>query len=250
MSIHANRADTLKEAVVTIRWSYLWLAFVISCSSHAEVPELVQTTFNRLVPGVAAINIEAAPIEGWYQGQVGSRLLYVNADASRLLDGQIFDLNSRENLTENALNSVRQQLMAAVDESSMIIFRAPEERYQVSVFTDVDCGYCRKLHNSMARYHQRGISVRYLAFPRAGMGSKTAKIMQSVWCSDDRGDALSRAKQGEKLTSGQCDDPVEEHYHLGNAVGVNGTPAIVFESGRLVPGFVDADQLMQMLDQG
>ena len=101
----------------------------------------------------------------------------------------------------------------------------------------------------MAQYHQRGISVRYLAFPRAGMGSKTAKIMQSAWCSDDRGDALSRAKQGAKLPPAKCDNPVEEHYQLGNAVGVNGTPAIVFDSGKLVPGFVDADQLIQMLEQ-
>jgi len=231
------------------RWLHLLLSFVFSSACFGEVPEVVKNTLNQVIPGVSAKHIKPAPLPGWYQGQVGSRLLYVNADGTYLLDGQIFDLRNQENLTENALNSVRQELLASVDESTMIIFKAREERYQVTVFTDIDCGYCRKLHNTMKDYHDRGISVRYLAYPRAGIGSRTAKVMESAWCAEDRANALTQAKRGQKIEQLECKNPVEQHYELGNAMGVNGTPAILLDSGKMVPGFVDARRLIKVLEQ-
>ena len=231
-----------------IRWLFVPLFFLVSLVSHGQVPVVIETTFNHLIPGVPAENIKEAPMPGWYQGQVGTRIFYLNAGATHLLDGQVFDIESRENLTENALNGARKQLLATLDPSSMVVFKAPNERHQITVFTDVDCGYCRKLHNSMADYHQRGITVRYLAYPRAGIGSKTGKIMQAAWCADDPKAALSSAKRGETIDSTDCDNPVAKHYQVGNAIGVNGTPAILFDSGKLVPGFVKAEQLLEMLE--
>ena len=235
---------------MTTWWTRLALLSMVSFACQGGVPVVVESTFDQLIPGVEAKNIIAAPLPGWYQGQIGSRLFYVSADARFLLDGQIFDLNSQQNLTEAALNGVRQELLRGVDESTMVVFKAPKERYQITVFTDVDCGYCRKLHNSMAAYHDRGISVRYLAYPRAGMGSKTAQIMQSAWCADDRAGALTLAKQGLPIESIDCTNPVAQHYQLGNDLGVNGTPAILFDSGQLVPGFMAAPQLLKMLEKG
>ncbi len=226
------------------------LVATTSRAQSTRIPAAVASTFNNLIPGVEAKKIKPAPVPGWYQGQVGSRIFYVNTDASFLLDGQIFDLKSQENLTDNALNEVRRELLAGVDEASMVIFKAPKQRYQITVFTDIDCGYCRKLHQSMAAYHRQGITVRYLAFPRAGMGSHTADVMAAVWCAKDRAKALTQAKQGKELAQRDCKNPVAEHYQLGNAMGVNGTPAIVFDSGKLIPGFVEAAQLRKMLAQG
>ncbi|RLA03352.1 MAG: DsbC family protein, partial [Gammaproteobacteria bacterium] len=137
------------------RWLHLILLFSVSVACRAEIPDVVKDALNHVIPGVAAKNIKPAPMPNWYQGRVGSRLLYVTADGEYLIDGQVFDLKNHENLTENALNDVRKEQLVAIDESTMVIFEAPDERYRVTVFTDVDCGYCRKLHNNMAEYNQR-----------------------------------------------------------------------------------------------
>lgn len=235
---------------MTIRWFSLLLLLAFTLPCKGEVPLAVKRVFSQLVPGEIGKNITEAPLPGWFQGQVGSRLFYVDSTGEFLLDGQVFNLKTRTNLTAIALNTFRQELLSGVDEASMVLFKAPDERYRVSVFTDVDCGYCRKLHNSMADYHRLGISVQYLAYPRAGMGTPTARIMESAWCADDPVKALTRAKQGKKIKQLECTNPIIDHYRLGNALGVKGTPAILLESGHLVPGFVEAPQLLQMLEQG
>ncbi|MDF1817289.1 MAG: DsbC family protein [Immundisolibacteraceae bacterium] len=234
---------------MVIRWSLVPLFCLVSVVCYGQIPVAVESTFNRLIPGVLAKNIKQAPMSGWYQGQVGSRIFYLNETATYLLDGHVFDVKNRENLTENALKGARRQLMATLDVSSMVVFEAPDERHQITVFTDVDCGYCRKLHNTLPDYHKRGITVRYLAYPRAGVNSKTGKIMQSAWCAENPGEALTDAKQGQRIDDVECENPVAEHYQVGNAIGVNGTPAILFDSGQLVPGFVKAGQLLKMLNE-
>jgi thiol:disulfide interchange protein DsbC len=117
------------------------------------------------------------------------------------------------------------------------------------VFTDIDCGYCRKLHSEIASYNARGITVRYLSFPRAGPNSPSFNRAASVWCSEDRNDALTRAKAGENVPARKCDNPVSEHYNLGVAMGVRGTPAILLESGALMPGYMPANKLVRELDR-
>ena len=235
---------------MTTRRCSLLLLIMFTLPSMAEVPLAVKRVFNQLVPGEMGKNIAEAPLPGWFQGQVGSRIFYVDSTGEFLLDGQVFNLKTRTNLTNVALNSFRQELLTGVDEASMVLFKAPDERYRVSVFTDFDCGYCRKLHNHMADYHRLGISVQYLAYPRSGIGTRTARIMESAWCAEDPVKALTRAKQGKKIDQLECTNPVIDHYRLGNALGVKGTPAILLESGQLVPGFVEAPQLLQMLEQG
>ena len=233
--------------VTSVVLSALILLIASGISQADEIPWLVKERLNSTFEGYQAASIKKAPIPGWYQGQVGPRLLYISGDGKLLMDGQLIDLSTRQNLTENALKEYRKGVIAAVPEESMIVFEAPDQRHVISVFTDIDCGYCRKLHANMADYHKLGISVRYLAYPRAGIGSGSYRLMKSAWCADDQAAALTKAKQGGQIDTLDCDSPVASHYQIGHDLGISGTPAILFESGRIVPGFMDAPRLYELL---
>ena len=225
------------------------LLLMSSGITASEVPALVKQRLNQTVDGYQATHIKQAPMPGWFQGQVGPRLFYISSDGRFLMEGHLFDWTTQQNLTAEALKQYRRGVIEGIDESSMITFKAPEERYVISVFTDIDCGYCRKLHANMGQYHKRGISVRYLAFPRAGIGSASYREMVSAWCADDPAAALTDAKQGQQIDALDCDSPVASHYQIGHDLGVNGTPALLLESGRMVPGFVDAPRLLELLEK-
>ena len=225
------------------------LCMMSSSLQADEIPWLVKERLNKTLEGYQASEIKLAPIPGWYQGQVGPRLLYISGDGRFLMDGQLIDLSARQNLTENALMQFRKGIIDGIDESTMISFQAPDERHVITVFTDIDCGYCRKLHAAMDNYHKLGISVRYLAYPRAGIGSGSYRLMESAWCAEDQAEALTNAKRGKQIDTLKCDSPVASHYQIGHDLGVTGTPAILLESGKLVPGFVDAKRLYELLER-
>ena len=131
----------------------------------------------------------------------------------------------------------------------MVFAPEKEVKHTISVFTDIDCGYCRKLHQEMAEYNKHGIKVRYLAYPRAGVGSEAYEKAVSVWCADDRQKAMTAAKTGGELKQKTCDNPVEAQFMLGQQLGISGTPALMLEDGQIFPGYVPADRLITMLDK-
>lgn len=138
--------------------------------------------------------------------------------------------------------------IAAIPEEEMIVFEPEEVKATITVFTDVDCTYCRALHGDMPKLMDKGIKVRYLAYPRGGANAASYDKMISVWCADDRHDALTKAKNDETLDITECDTPVLAHHEVGNELGISGTPALVFEDGRVVPGYMDSDRLAAMLN--
>ncbi len=219
--------------------------------AHAEptIPDKVSGALHSISAGKIPQAIAPAPISGWYQGRVGSRLFYVDESGRYLINGELVDLVKRENLTEASLNGWRLEQVSQIPEESMVVFPAPRPEHIVTVFTDVDCGYCRKLHNEIAAYQDAGITVRYLAYPRAGIGSESFNVMQSAWCASDPASALTQAKQGKKIKQQVCESPVEQHFQLGNQLGIKGTPAILLESGAVIPGYVPANELLGMLSR-
>lgn len=196
--------------------------------------------------------VRETPLEGFFEVTLESgETFYSNAEGSHFLVGDLYE-NAEHglvNLTEQARNAERSARLAAVPESERVIFRGPDEsRAEVMVFTDTSCPYCRQLHDEVPRLNEMGIEVHYLAFPRSGLGSPGGRQLQQVWCADNPAEALSAAKREETLTgAADCDNPVEEQYHLGMQLGVQGTPAIVLPDGRLVPGYVPAERLAAML---
>lgn len=212
--------------------------------------DTVRKAMQNVLPNATVDSVIPAPMAGISEVLIGTKLFYVTNDGKYIFDGTLIDLATRTDLSEKRLSSVRHDLINKVSEKDMIIFPADKPRHTMTVFTDIDCGYCRKLHNDIAKYNDEGITVRYILFPRSGINTPSYYKAVSVWCSDDRRDALTRAKAGEELPRSTCDNPVKAGMDLGHDLGVSGTPALLLESGQLLPGYVPPKKLAQVLDQG
>jgi thiol:disulfide interchange protein DsbC len=209
---------------------------------------LIKKALGEFMPGTRIDAIQPAEIKGLYEVSMGGNIFYASEDGKYLIQGQLFDAAAKKNITESKLAGVRKASLDKIGEQKMIIFKPATSKHVVSVFTDIDCGYCRKLHSEIDQYMAQGITVRYLFFPRAGKGSDAYKKAVAVWCSDDKQKALTSAKKGESLTTKACENPVDQHMQLGEAFGMSGTPMIITEKGNILPGYVPAEQLAKVLD--
>ncbi|RQW79227.1 MAG: DsbC family protein [Methylococcus sp.] len=221
---------------------------LFSAAVHADT-KAVEEALKRALPTIKPDAITPSPIKGIYEVVVGARLFYLSEDGRYLMQGSMVDLNSREDLTEKKLSDARLKALEKLGTDKMIVFKPKIQRHVVYVFTDIDCGYCRKLHSEMDQYLKEGIEIRYLFFPRAGKDSDSYHKAVTVWCAKDRNEALTRAKNGENLARKTCDNPVDAHMELASAMGANGTPMIVTEKGVILPGYVPAAQLTKMLEE-
>jgi len=211
--------------------------------------ELVEARIRTLAPTARSIAVSETPIEGILQVQINGDIVYATDDGKYLLQGRVIDMETRDDLTEIAKSTIRKEILDQIDTSKQISFSPTEPTHELMVFTDIDCGYCRKLHAQMSEYNDQGIAIHYMAFPRAGIGSASYDKAVSVWCASDQQDALTDAKAGTDPEKEQCDNPVAEQYQLGIELGVTGTPALLTASGQLIPGYVPPETLRERLDQ-
>jgi len=192
------------------------------------------------IPGAKVDQLKATPIPGMYEYTRGTEIAYVTADGKYAISGDLFDLAKNDNLTEQHRRELRSKLIAAVPEDQMLIFGPKDPKYTITVFTDVDCAYCRKLHSQIAEYNRLGVRVRYLMYPRTGPNTSSWTKAEQVWCSPDRNDALTRAKLGQDLKAKPCaDNPVARTYQLGQDFSLQGTPAIILADGDLLAVEID-----------
>lgn len=208
----------------------------------------IKSTLSGLLPDTQPDAITESPVPGLYEVVFGPQIFYVSADGQFLFQGDLFDIKKNVNLTEEKRNAGRLAALNGVGEERMIIFAPKQPKHTITVFTDIDCGYCRKLHSEMDAFNNHGIAVRYLLYPRAGVDSQSYEKAVSVWCADDRHKALTDAKAGKDIPKKTCDNPVRDHMELGRTVGVRGTPTIILSDGRKLPGYIPADRLSTMLD--
>jgi len=209
----------------------------------------IRASFKSARPDLSIESVSNSEVQGLYRAEVqNGPTFYASPDGKYILLGELYEIgeNGIENVEEKRLMPERKAALSAVSDDDMITFSPKgETKASLYVFTDVDCGYCQKLHQEVPRLNQLGIAVHYLAYPRAGVGpqSPTYSKMVSAWCADDRQAAMDILKQGGNVPTKTCANPVAEQYRLGAQLGVTGTPAIVTESGRLIPGYKPADQL-------
>ncbi len=208
-----------------------------------------EAAIRKALGSVEPDTIAPVPIAGLYEVVVGPRVVYMSADGHYMLQGELIDVQSRKSLTEPRRREAIRALLDTVSEDDMIIFKPEKVKHVVTVFTDIDCGYCRKLHSQIDQYLAEGIEIRYMMFPRAGVGSDSYKKAVAVFCSEDRNAALTDAKNGKALDMKTCDNPVDKHMELVRQLGARGTPFIVLEDGRTQPGYVSPKQLARLLDQ-
>ncbi|MEJ0039225.1 MAG: DsbC family protein [Gammaproteobacteria bacterium] len=236
-------------------------AIAVSAAEPAAAPAAAvaakdkdpRTALAAKIPGGAkAEELHASPIPGVYELARGTEIAYVSEDGKYAIAGDLFELGTDKNLTEATRRAERLKLLATVPESQMVVFSPKEPKYTISVFTDVDCTYCRKLHSQIAEYNRLGIKVRYLSFPRSGPDTESWEKAEAVWCAANRGEALTRAKRGEEISKPKtcANTPIAREYQLGEDVGVRGTPAIVLENGEMLPGYLPPAQLAAHLKGG
>jgi thiol:disulfide interchange protein DsbC len=219
---------------------------------HADSPDPAdpRAALLKVLPaGSKAEDLRPSPIPGIWEYSQGAEVSYLTADGRYFIDGNVYDMGTRQNLTEERRTKARLAMINAVPESEMLIFSPKNPQYTITVFTDVDCQYCRKLHSGMAEMNKLGIRVRYLFYPRTGPNTDSWRKAEAVWCAADRNAALTLAKAGGPVdTSKRCGPtPVAREYALGQSIGVQGTPAIVTETGEYINGYMPPQDLVNEL---
>jgi thiol:disulfide interchange protein DsbC len=238
-------------------WSVAAIALSAFSASHAAEPKAadksadVRAELAKKIPGAKAEDVFPSPVPGLYEISMGGATGYITADGKYLVMGDLYEVASRNNLTEARRATLRVKEIAAIKDADTIVFGPPGPvKHTITIFTDVDCGYCRKLHSEMAEYNKLGIRVRYAAYPRSGPGTESWTKMESVWCAKDRRDAMTRAKQGETPAVAKCGgDLIGSQFKLGERLGVNGTPAILTSDGDYIGGYLPPAKLAVHLEE-
>jgi thiol:disulfide interchange protein DsbC len=227
----------------------LLFASVLTLSGVSAAAPLTEkelaNRIGKVLPGIEVGAVTRSPVDGLYEVALEGDVVYISADGRYVLKGDLLELDSRRNLSAEHRGQVRLKALKALPPETMIEFAPEDTRHVLYVYTDIDCGYCRKFHQQVMELNQAGIAVRYLAFPRAGVGSESFAKSISVWCAKDRQKALTDAKSGKPVSPAICDNAVERHYDLGQRMGVQGTPTLITDTGEELGGYVPAKQLVQ-----
>lgn len=237
----------------TITIAVLLLVGMLAQADQQALKAKMQTKLSAANPGLIISSVEPSGIEGFYRLKIQSGpAIYAPESADFFFTGNLFQIKNQQlvNLTQQAEARERTAAMGQLKPEQMIVFKPKppvRNRGAITVFTDVDCHFCRKLHQEVPRLNELGVEVRYMGFPRAGVGSESYNKLVSAWCAKDQQKAMTALKNRETIPSLTCENPIEEQYSLGQKMGVNGTPAIFLEDGTLIPGYREADALSQML---
>lgn len=225
--------------------AYLFSTAVQSESTIDEIGERLATN----LPGIDVSGLAESDFDGLFELISDGQIYYIDENAEYLVDGSLIRLSDRANLTDARLGGLHMGLIEQIGEESMLIYEPEKSATRsITVFTDISCGYCRRLHAEIETLLEEGVRVRYLLFPRAGLGSQGHKDLESVWCADDPLEAMTNAKAGGRIVPATCDTPIEQHVALAERVGLRGTPLIYTDSGEKVPGYREAAALASMVN--
>ena len=241
------------QIISVLTLSILLFSGAVLSNDHEDSLKEIDMALQALLeifPGATDYSLNDSVVDGLYAVSIGSEVIYVSKDGKFLIRGEIYDLQNSVNVTEEKRVLGRLDVMQSLDEETMIIYEPKKIKHTITIFTDIDCGYCRKFHQQIGDYLDLGIRVRYLSFPRTGPDTESWEKAQSVWCSKNRQDSLDRAKQGKKIDSVFCfDSPVEKHYNLGSVFNISGTPTIVTEKGKIIVGYLPPESLLFRLTE-
>ncbi len=230
------------------RYCMVALVALVAIGPVVAQDDKVRAAIKSIDPNAKIDAIRPSAVPNLMEVTLGGQVIYVTNDGAHLIQGMLFDIAKRTDLTELRKADLRRGLMAKAPSGQRIVFKPKGEvKHTVAVYTDIDCGYCRELHKHMEEYNERGIQVEYLMFPRSGPGTDSFRKAVAAWCSKDQQGALTKAKNGVDPGNATCVNPIEAQWQLGQQMGVTGTPTIIFPDGNVAPGYVTPDQLEQRL---
>lgn len=217
---------------------------------QSEAEQRLRDALSTLAPSLPITSISESVLPGIYEVISNAQVYYLSPDGRYLVEGSIIDLQEQINVSEQRRGSLQLALIEEVPEDQMIVFNNEDNNAErwITVFTDTDCGYCRRLHQEIETITDADIRVRYLLFPRAGIDSSSSADLQSVWCADDQQEAMTVAKSGGKVNPATCENPIQAHMDLARQVELRGTPLIYLDSGAKIPGYRPAEELIRMIE--
>jgi thiol:disulfide interchange protein DsbC len=221
------------------------LSVSLSVSAEVSGPEQVRQALAKSMPNVQPTKISATAIDGLFEVIVGSQVVYMSVDARYMIEGDLIDLETKQNVTEDAKSVIRLAAIDGLGADKMLVYRPEKVKNVITVVTDIDCPYCRRLHSEVPDYLKNDVEVRYIFMPLKG--SSDMKKTVSVWCAEDQQLALDIAKSGGEVDNKSCENPIRDHLRLARELGVRGTPAIILEDGQMLPGYVPFDKLLAEL---
>ncbi|MDA0823716.1 MAG: DsbC family protein [Proteobacteria bacterium] len=239
-----------------MKFAILAVATIFSVSSmtataESEINRRLTKSIQKVLKDAEVTSIAPSPIPGMYEVMIGPSALYISEDGRYIVKGDVFDIESLENLTKARQARARVDSFKNLNPNDMIEFSPKGEALRtLYVYSDIDCGYCRKLHMEVNQLTAAGITVKYLAYPRSGLKGESYDKAVSVWCASDRQQALTDSKAGKFVQSATCENPIKDQYHLGEAMGIRGTPAVFSDDGEQLGGYVPAKDLIRMLMSG
>lgn len=223
--------------------------FVTSYGALAETSSIdsLKKALTQYMPKVKPDKISVSPIDGLFEVVVGTQVIYLSADARYMFEGNLYDLKTKKNVSEKAKSDIRLKAVDTLGVDKMLVYKPKDVKNVISVITDIDCPYCRRLHSEIPKYLENNVEVRYIFMPLKG--AEDMKKTISVWCSDDQQLALDIAKAGGEVDDKTCKHPIKEHLRLSRALGVNGTPALLLENGQLIPGYVPFEKVLKVIEK-
>lgn len=232
----------------------LTLSLISGSLFAEEVSQDIVDGIKKLAPTANVASADKTPIDGVSEiiiemGKSGGSgdIFYISNDGKYLINGNIIETETRKDLTDERKSDMRKETIDKFADNQRINFFPDDMKYKITVFTDIDCGYCRKLHSQIDEYNKLGIGISYMFFPRSGINTPSFDKAVTVWCSDDQQSAMTNAKSGINLEKKQCDNPIKDQYLAGRAAGVTGTPALILGNGKLLPGYLQPQDLLNRL---
>lgn len=225
----------------------IFLLSATSVFSADNGVDILKKALAERMPGVPISQITESPVPGLYEVIAGAQVVYMDQNARYMLDGDLVDLASRKNYTEQAKSKIRMTAINTLGEDNMLIYTPKKVDHTITVVTDIDCPYCRRLHSEMDQYMASNVKVRYIFMPLKGQSDFENTV--SVWCAEDKNNALDLAKSGVEIEAMKCDNPIKAHLALAREIGIRGTPAIILESGEMLPGYVPAAKLVSEINK-
>jgi thiol:disulfide interchange protein DsbC len=222
-------------------------SYAMAEETQQNAEEKIREAVTKVISNSEVSSVSPSAIDGLYEVMLGPQIIYVSEDGKYLLTGKLYDIDEKKDLSSPKIAQAKVKYLESISEDDMVIFAPEDYKHTITVFTDIDCGYCRKLHAEIEDYNDLGIRVRYMMFPRAGVGSESFEKAVSVLCADDRNKAMTRSKAGKDIPEKTCDNPVNDHYEMGKLLGVSGTPAIFLDNGDMLPGYIPAKRMSEIL---
>lgn len=215
-----------------------------------DILKNLQVEINERFDGLEITALTVSPVPGVYELVSGGQVFYISEDANHLFTGALIDTVTQADLTAARKSKIYLDIINEIDDKDMLVYEPENEaKGTVTVFTDTSCPYCSRLHAEIDELLDEGIRVRYLMFPRAGIGSKTHQELESVWCAEDPHEAMTDAKAGMLIDPATCDNPIEMHVEVANAIGLRGTPLIYLDDGQAIAGYRPAKDIINLIKE-